>query len=225
MNTTTRQGADRTGFLRAAAVLTSFGPGTMLQTDEGEVPVEWLDTQHKLVTRDHGAQPILRINRIRLLRSDLQQHPEFAPVVMLPDTFGPMIPGHHVRLSPNSLVLYRSWRAQLHYGTNEVLVPGATLADKMPLRRPADTTFVYTQILMQRHELLYIEGMWVGSMLVADLNTIGSVGDDGLVAVLGKTPMIAARPILTQDEARGLVDQDLAEGQAVGVCDTSSQSN
>ncbi len=213
MDRTTRPQTDRTDVLRAAAVLTSFGPGTMLQTDEGEVPVEWLDTQHKLVTRDHGVQPILRITRTRLLRSDFQMHPEFAPVVMPPDAFGPSIPGHHVRLSRNSLVLYRSSRAELHYGTNEVLVPGAVLGDPMPLRRPGDSTFVYTQILMQRHELLYVEGMWVGSLFVADFNLTNSDEDRAIAAALGDQPVQAARPVLTQAEARVLVDQDLGKDQ------------
>lgn len=213
MDTTNQLKDDRTDVLRAAAVLTSFGPGTMLQTDEGEVPVEWLDTQHKLVTRDHGLQPILRVSRTRLLRSDLQMHPEFAPVVMPPDAFGPSIPGHHVRLSPNSLVLYRSPRAELYYGTNEVLVPGMVLADPMPLRRPGDSTFVYTQILMQRHELLYIEGMWVGSLFVADFNAVCADEDPQIAAALGTGPAVAARPVLTQAEARMLVDQDLGKAQ------------
>ncbi len=215
--------ADKVNFLRSAAVLTSFGPGTMLLTSDGEIPVEWLDTQHRLVTRDHGAQPILEINRIRMLRSDLLRHPELGPVVIEPDVFGASIPEHHVRISPNSLVLYRSPRAELHFGSSEVLVPGIVLADTMPLRRPGDTTFVYTQILMQRHELLYVEGMWVGSLFVADLNAMDTLGDDALVAALGKSPMVAARPILTQSEARVLVDQDLNARQANNTLDRSQQ--
>ncbi|MCR8825106.1 Hint domain-containing protein [Pseudosulfitobacter koreensis] len=202
-------GNDSIEVLRSAAVLTSFGPGTMLHTTEGEVPIEWLDTGHKLLTLDHGAQPIVQINRIRLLRSDLRRHSELSPVVLPPDTFGPSIPGHHVRISPNSLVLYRSPRAELDFGSSEVLVSGNMLAEPMPLRRPGDTTFVYTQILMQRHELLSIEGMWVGSLFVADLNAMDTEKDDPLVAALGKTAMVAARPILTRTEARALLAQDL----------------
>lgn len=206
--------ADRTEVLRGAAVLTSFGPGTMMQTDEGEVPVEWLDTGHRLVTHDHGAQPILRINRMRFLRSDLNRHPEIAPVAMAPDTLGSGVPAHHVRLSPNSLMLYRSWRAELHFGSSEVLVPSAAMGGAVPLRRPGDTTFVYTQILMQRHELLNVEGMWVGSLFLADLNVISAIDDPILANALGNSPVVAARPILTLSEAGVLLAQDLGKDQA-----------
>ncbi|UOA28534.1 Hint domain-containing protein [Pseudosulfitobacter sp. DSM 107133] len=211
MRATTGPDANRTDISRDAAVLTSFGPGTMVLTEEGEVPVEWLDSQHMLVTRDHGLQPILRINRIRLLRSDLNRHPEIAPVVLPPESFGRGVPVHHVRLSPNSLVLYQSWRAELHYGSNEVLVPGAAMAQQMPLRRPGDSVFVYTQILMQQHELLNVEAMWVGSLFIADLNVISTIHDPMLAAALGKAPMIAARPILTLAEAGALIAQDLGK--------------
>lgn len=48
-------------------VLTGFGPGTLIETTEGPVPVEWLALDHQLITRS-GLEPMGALRRISVGR-------------------------------------------------------------------------------------------------------------------------------------------------------------
>ena len=66
--------------------------------------------------------------------------------------------------------------------------------------------------------------MWVGSLFVADFNLTNSDEDRAIAAALGDQPVQAARPVLTQAEARVLVDQDLGKDQPDLLRDAPPQS-
>ncbi|MEL6102000.1 MAG: Hint domain-containing protein [Pseudomonadota bacterium] len=179
----------------------SFGPGTMLMTRDGEVPVEWLETGDALLTRDGGYATILEITRNRLSGPYLRRRPEMAPVCIAAGSLANGLPAYDILVAPNQLLLYRSPRASLHFWSIDVLIPAQALASLQasPAKTPPhDLTL--TQLRLPSHELLMSEGIWLGSLLEP-----AQKDDHGDTVARA---MQAARPILSMEEARLLLEAD-----------------
>lgn len=207
MNDATAQEPERDG--QAAAVMTSLTTGTMVVTREGELPVEWLQSGDEILTRDGRFQPILWLGRVRFNRVEFRYLPEFTPVRIAPGTLGDGLPHHDVTVSPSQLVLYRSVRAELEYWSSEVLVPASSIGTRI------DTELLgwhervgYTQILLPAHHLMAVEGVWLGSLFLADMPAEAKPNETMIRAGLKRRAMQSARPILAEDEARALILAD-----------------
>lgn len=143
-----------------------FGPGTMILTAEGEVPVEWLAVGDRVVTRDHGLQPIRWIGRQGVAPSHARREAGIRPVHISPGAIAPGAPSHDLILSGNHRVLLRDAMAELYFGSAEVLVPAKALIDGNAVLPGRDRGgLVYTHLLFERHEIIQAEGLWVESLL------------------------------------------------------------
>lgn len=71
------------------AALPACGPGTMIATEAGDLPIDWLRPGDKVLTRDHGYQPLLWLDQHVLprLAPDICR-----PVPVLAGMFGPERP-------------------------------------------------------------------------------------------------------------------------------------
>ena len=195
---------------QAAALLGGFGPGTMFDTDEGPVPAKWLDHAHRLRTRDNGLQQIITIRRLRLSRAEAVAHPDLSPVLVARGAFGPDSPTHTVRMSPQQLICHACAYGHAPRNPKEVLIPVSSVATPLPLRRPTDAGFVYAQIVMQRHELLWVDGMWIASLFVPNRATLGCPTTDPVSGAQVQSPMQSARPVLSELEAKALLAAERA---------------
>lgn len=144
--------------------LPAFGPATMVMTTQGEVPVEWLATGHRVITRDHGAQPILWLGRVRVRGSDLIRAPLLGPLEIAKGALGPERPNHPLLLSRAHRVLVEGPLVELNLGTGEALAQIDDLADGDFVREPARRGLLYTQILLPHHALVQANGIWVESL-------------------------------------------------------------
>lgn len=139
----------------------SFGRGTMITTEGGApCPIEALRPGMRVMTRDHGAQPVTWIGR-----ATLRAVGALAPVVIARGALGnagDLIVGQHHRM-----FLYQRRRAA-GQPTAELLVQARHLVN-------GDTVFLreggmvdYFALVFERHEIVYAEGIPTESLLVTD---------------------------------------------------------
>ena len=142
-----------------------FGPGTMIATDNGDIPVEWLETTDRVLTRDHGYQPILWIGRTKLPAGYFQAYPDEAPVCLPAGSLGSGCPTHDLQLTGDHRVLIRSVDAELLFFSPEVLAPAKAWVEAGRARAlKSERSYTVTHILCADHEIIAAEGAWVESM-------------------------------------------------------------
>ncbi|WP_421703277.1 Hint domain-containing protein [Aliiroseovarius sp.] len=146
-----------------------FGPGTHLMTTEGEVPVDWLARGDRLITRDSGAQPVLWVGRFRVPAAEAQADDSLQPFLIEAGALGPDCPTHPMQLSAQHRVLLTGHAVELHTGTDEALSAVAHLEDGGLFRKFWPTRdFVFTHVLLERHEVIMANGLWVESLFLGE---------------------------------------------------------
>ena len=144
------------GFVNATGV-PCFVAGTLIETVEGEYPVEELRPGDLVLTRDDGPQPLRWIGTREVLATG-----DFAPIHIRANTFG----SHRdLLLSPLHRVLIRDSLAELLFGTSEVLVAARDLVNDRSVRRRPGGTVTYVHLLFDRHQLVFSEGLETESFL------------------------------------------------------------
>lgn len=190
-----------------------FGPGTMIRTQDGEIPVEWLETSDMVLTRDHGYQPIVWIGRTRLQPGYFMQYPDERPVCIPAGACGPNAPTHDLHVTGDHRLLFTSARAELLYFSNEVLAPAKAWADRgrafpvTPMR-----PYTLTHIACANHQVILAQGAWVETLYPGPetMRRLSKTDSERLMQALGADGMDAAmaRPCLTRNEARLLIEYD-----------------
>lgn len=150
------------GDLRLADLLClSFARGTMITLGDGrQMPIEQLQAGDRILTRDHGRQPIRWIGQARLRAVGA-----FAPIVITAGTLGnagDLILGQHHRV-----FLYQRHRLP-GLSTSELLIQARHLVDgdRVYIREGGWTD--YFSLVFDAHEIIYAEGVPSESLLVTD---------------------------------------------------------
>jgi hypothetical protein len=139
----------------------SFARGTMITLANGaQTPIEDLRPGDRVLTRDHGGQPIRWIGR-----ATLKAVGPFAPVVITMGTLGnagDLIVSQHHRM-----FLYQRQRVA-GLPTSELLVQAKHLVDgeRVFLREGGFVDFL--SLVFDRHEIIYAEGVPAESLMVND---------------------------------------------------------
>ncbi len=189
-----------------------FGPGTMIRTQNGEIPVEWLETGDMVLTRDHGYQPIIWIGRTKLPPTYFAQYPDERPICIPAGALGPNAPTHDLHVTGDHRLLLNSAEAQMLYFSNEVLAPAKAWVDR---GRAFQTTplqhYTLTHIACAHHEVILAQGAWVETIFTGPETQRRLSASDAarLAAALGPDgfDQSTARPCLTRTEARLLIDR------------------
>lgn len=187
-----------------------FGPGTMILTEHGEIPVEWLETSDKVLTRDHGYQPIVWIGRTKLGAGYFAQYPEERPLCIPAGSYGPQSPSHDLHVTGDHRLLFVSPEAGMHYFSNEVLLPAKALADQgRAFQFTPDRPYTLTHIACAQHEVIQAQGTWVETMFAGPetLRRLSAQDAMRLKQALGPGGLdqVTARPCLTRAEAQLLI--------------------
>ncbi|MFT6451552.1 MAG: hypothetical protein ACJA06_001036 [Halocynthiibacter sp.] len=169
------------------SALPGFGPGVVIETSEGPIPVDWLRQGDRVLTRDSGFQPVIWAGRTRHdgtapqiagLPSTGETKSLPAPIRLFSGGFGKSCPEHDLILAPAHRILLRSPNIELHFGNSEVLASARDLAfeaeayaEAAPL--PAD--FAYYHVLLDGHQTMLAEGVWLES-LFPDAATLAALG-------------------------------------------------
>lgn len=154
------QTADCTG-------LAALGPGTLISTTEGDLPVEWLASGDKVITRDYGAQPLRWIGYWRLSARQLATTPTLRPVLIEPGSFGPGAPNHPLALSRGQQIFVDGPEVQYYLGVDTALAAAGYMTD-VDAGFNAVHNFTYFQLLFDVHQVIRANGLWTESLFAGD---------------------------------------------------------
>lgn len=141
--------------------MTCFAPETMILTAEGEQPVEWLETGVRVVTRDHGSQPLAAVLRVTRSPGWFAENPAHCPIVVAPGGLDHVLPVDRLALMGNHRLLLRDPLAEMYFGFNEVLVPLHAWQSSDYLQPVVpENPVTFTFLLFEQHEIVQAEGVW-----------------------------------------------------------------
>lgn len=127
-----------------------FVAGTRIKTANGEVAVNDLVPGDRVLTLDHGYQPVRWVGCSRRLAVG-----RLAPVRICAGALGN---DRDLLVSPQHRVLLRGWQATLMFGEGEVLVAAKALVNDHSIRVEEGGEVDYFHILFDRHEIVFAEG-------------------------------------------------------------------
>lgn len=151
-----------------------FAAGTRICTPDGAVPVETLAVGDLVMTLDRGPQQILWTGH-RKLR--FPPSPETQkPIELKKDCIKPGYPRRDLVVSPQHRVLWAGEASQHREDRKEVFVPAHCLTSLRGIRRKAGCRQVaYHTLLLDRHEIIFAEGIGVESFFPGTLG-LGTLG-------------------------------------------------
>lgn len=181
-----------------------FTTGTMIQTPNGERPVETLRTGDMILTLDNGPQPLRWIGRKTVSATGT-----LAPIRFAKGSYG----NHRdLLVSPQHRMLCRGRAAQLLVGETEVLAPAKSLIDDYQVTIDYGGMVTYFHILFDRHEVVIANGAPSESFHPggAGLDTLADPSRDELFRIFPELRSNvgaygpASRPCVKAGEARAL---------------------
>lgn len=188
-----------------------FASGSWIDTPNGARLIDDLAEGDLVLTRDHGAQPIVWKGSTTLAAETLAQHPELAPVQIKAGAFGPGCPAADLTVSPDHRVLVEDWRASLVSGAPEVLASARLLVNDgtVQRKRGARGGVTYVHIAFKAHEIISSTGCWSESLqpLAPVVDAMQARAREELLSLFpqlrsGEIGRFAApaRPVLTEAE-------------------------
>lgn len=139
-----------------------FTPGTRLRTETGEVAIEDLGPEDRLLTRDSGPQSVLWTGHRRMSGARLFAMPETRPVRIRRGALGVDRPEDDLIVSPEHRVLVRGRAARDLWGEPEVLVRAADLVgDRFITIDHSLRETWYIHLMLERHEVIWANGLEV----------------------------------------------------------------
>lgn len=135
-------------------VLACFARGTTILTTRGEVAVEALTSDDRVVTSDGAAQPVRWIGRREV---DCTNHPRpeaIRPICVRAHAFGAQGPMRDLYLSPDHAIFVEG-----------VFIPVKHLIDGDSIRQMDVTQVTYYHVELARHSAIYSNGLLTESYL------------------------------------------------------------
>lgn len=171
-----------------------FGPGTVIATPAGDVPVTDLRAGDLIETLDRGPQAIAWISHVTTVGVGLG-----APVTIEAGVLGNDLP---LIVSQSQRLLIDDGAADLLFGAQEVLIEARDLISLPGVAITPTPSLTYTYILMGDHEVVFANGMPAETLFLDD-DSLACL-DAPVRAALA--PMCngfreTAAPCLTSDEA------------------------
>ncbi|MBO9400838.1 Hint domain-containing protein [Shimia sp. R9_3] len=137
-----------------------FTTGTKIVVKGGEKAVEALEVGDEVLTRDNGFQKVRWLGQVSFSGADLKSHPQFRPIRIRRDAFGPGMPHRDMLVSPQHRVLLLGWRAELWCGEREVLAAATHLVNDRTVTVAHDVPAVtYVHVQFDQHEIITSDGL------------------------------------------------------------------
>jgi len=190
-----------------------FTPGTLIETDQGPVPVETLTVGLKVLTRDNGYQTIRWVGSKHIDGRELAATPHLRPILLRAGSLGNNLPDRDMQLSPNHRLMVSSEQTALYFEEREVLVAAKHLVNNRGVYDVQTTGTTYIHFLFDRHELVRTNGSWTESFQPVDYS-LRALGNAQRQEILELFPELrsksrlerfpAARKILNKQEIQRL---------------------
>ncbi|AVO39734.1 Hint domain-containing protein [Pukyongiella litopenaei] len=203
--------------------LVCFAAGTLIATPAGEVPVETLAVGDMVLTKDHGAKPILWIGSKRVTAAMLARNPKLRPIRIRAGALGKGTPTRDLLVSPQHRILVRSKIARNMFGTIEVLVAARQLLAMGGIDPATDVTEIeYFHFLLNQHEIVVSDGAETESLFTGP-EAMKAVGPAARAEILTLFPDLAeqgkvleaARSLQKGRMGRKLAEQHHLHGRAL----------
>lgn len=140
------------------AALPGLGTGTMIATDDGPQPIDWLRPGDRILTRDNGYQPLLWLDRQVIPR---RAPPDSRPILLAADSFGAALPERPILASPGLGVLLAGHELELWFGEHEMFALAQHLAPEAAVAEGRQNLY---SLLLPAPEVILADGLWVGSV-------------------------------------------------------------
>lgn len=162
-----------------------FATGTMIDTPDGQKPVEHLHEGDRIHTMDAGAQEIQWIGRRRMSGARLYAMPHLRPVRIRSGALGDERPEGDLIVSPQHRLMIRGRAAELLFQTSEVLIAAEDLVNDRTII--ADHTLrevTYIHLMLEQHHVVWANGVATESFHPANtsLETVSPDQRDRLLA-------------------------------------------
>lgn len=194
-----------------------FAAGTMIQTPDGPRAIETLAEGDLLNTLDSGPMPIRWIGSKHISPEMLAMASNLRPVRIAAGTMRRNVPNQALYLSRQHKVYVKNWKTKLHYQQSDgVLIPAKALVNDAAIRWAEDVSHVtYYHILLDRHEILFANGLCAESLNPAAITGAGLPGEtsDELLTLfpdLARAAGRTARQVLTVQEGRKIAEAGLS---------------
>jgi hypothetical protein len=134
-------------------VQSGFASGTVIDTDDGPVPIDWLRAGDRVRTLDHGYQEVIWAGK------DLQDWRAAGAVSLCANSPSATqtLAGHRV--------LVTGWKVELFFGHGQMLVEAGDLSGSErfePDHVACDGPVLH--VMLEHHSLIRANGLWVESL-------------------------------------------------------------
>ncbi len=135
--------------------------GTLVETQNGLIPVEELAVGDLIRTKDNGFQPLQWIGS-----RTVDARGDFAPICLSRGSFGN---DRDLLVSPEHRMLIDGWKCELLFGEPEVLCAAKHLVGNFDdvYRSPRETV-TYFHLMFDEHEIIFAEGAATESFFMGD---------------------------------------------------------
>jgi hypothetical protein len=152
-------------FAEIEDLITCFGRGTQIKTENGTRSVEELQIGDKLVTRDSDLQTIRWIGKRKLDSTVLARHPNLRPIRIGGGALGDGIPSRDLIVSPQHRIVVRSKIAIRMFETEEVFVAAKHLLGVAGVAVATDLDQItYYHVLCDSHEIIEADGAFAETL-------------------------------------------------------------
>lgn len=141
-------------------VLICFAADTLIETTDGERPVQALQVGDLVITEDGSAKPIRWIGQRSLSAAELIVYPNLRPVCIPANTFGAGAPHTDLYLSRQHRIVVQSWEVELLFGYERALVSAGNLVGKKIHVTAPGAPVTYYHIYFDDHEVVRSNGLW-----------------------------------------------------------------
>ncbi|WP_282121605.1 Hint domain-containing protein [Ruegeria atlantica] len=143
-----------------------FAAGTLIETQEGPVPIEDLRGGDQVLTQDHGFKPVRWVGSRKLSREELEAQPRLRPILIRVNALGDGYPKQDLIVSQQHRILVSSAVAMRMFECQDVLIPAKKLLPLDGIDFLPDTagSVEYFHILFDRHELIWSNGALTESL-------------------------------------------------------------
>ncbi|WP_323035201.1 Hint domain-containing protein [Pararhodobacter sp.] len=190
-----------------------FAAGTLIDTDHGPIPVEDLTPGDRVLTRDHGYQPLIWTGRRDLSAAEIAACPRAAPIRIVKGAMGGGLPRRDLIVSPRHRMLVSGLNTDLMFGEREVLVTAEDLLGLAGVTRLPSAGISYTHVMCDAHQIIRAEGAWTESFQPSDV-VLGALDATTraelqrlfpmLTSEAGQRAFASSRPVLNAAETGAL---------------------
>lgn len=214
-------GVGKNAQLNRNGAVVCFTAGTMIQTQDGNRPIQSLRVGDLVLTCDRGLRSLRWIGHRRIGAELLAAMPWLRPIRIATGAMGAGLPARDLLVSPQHRLLVRSAISRRMFGCDEVLVAACHLIGLPGIAPVVDTWPVdYWHFAFDRHELVWANGAPAEALYPGPqaLLAVGPAARAELLTIfpeLSTAKLPTARPFALGKRARHLADRHARNNRAL----------